>query len=297
MNEGWIKLHRSLLDWEWFGDSNTFHVFVYLILKSCNRDHVWRGTPIPRGSLITSIRKIADETGVTEKSVRTAIQRLREGKQIIVKPTNKHSLITICKYSIYQAKESEVERPEIEPMGEQKGEQTAHEIDTQGAHESTHEGTRSEGGQGAHEGHTKGEPTNKNVKNVKNVKKDYRERGEYKGGESPGESVREEPVAEQPPTPKKVERDLSKIEEEFRASLNQFAGDYSTEMLDDFADYWLERSPGAKKFRFEKEGSWDLNRRLKTWAKMERKFSAGRGGWKNSQNEPVNTLNALVGAI
>ena len=120
MNEGWIKLHRSLLDWEWFADSNTFHVFVYLILKSCNRNHIWRNIPVSRGSLITSIKKISDETGVTEKSVRTALSRLKEGEQITIKTTNKFSHITICKYSIYQAKESEVERPASEFEGEQE---------------------------------------------------------------------------------------------------------------------------------------------------------------------------------
>jgi len=38
-------------------------------------------------------------------------------------------------------------------------------------------------------------------------------------------------------------------------------------MLNEFAEYWTEAGPRDKKMRFEKQTSFDINRRLKTWNK------------------------------
>ena len=38
-------------------------------------------------------------------------------------------------------------------------------------------------------------------------------------------------------------------------------------MITEFYDYWTEHSPNDKKMRHEKQTSFDVNRRLKTWLK------------------------------
>jgi hypothetical protein len=35
---GWIKIHRSILEWEWYEDTNTFRLFMHLILKANHKD-------------------------------------------------------------------------------------------------------------------------------------------------------------------------------------------------------------------------------------------------------------------
>jgi len=42
---------------------------------------------------------------------------------------------------------------------------------------------------------------------------------------------------------------------------------YPSAMLNEFAEYWTEAGPRDKKMRFEKQTSFDINRRLKTWNK------------------------------
>lgn len=44
-------------------------------------------------------------------------------------------------------------------------------------------------------------------------------------------------------------------------------GEYETEMLDEFIDYWTEHGVNDKKMRFEKEKVFGLKRRLTTWSK------------------------------
>ena len=82
MNEGWIKLHRSLLEWEWFTDSNTLHVFIYLLLKANIKDVKYRGLVIPKGSLVVTVSDIGNVLGLSHKAVRTALEHLRLSEQI-----------------------------------------------------------------------------------------------------------------------------------------------------------------------------------------------------------------------
>ena len=58
--DGYIKLHRSLLDWEWLDDTNTFKVFILLLLNAAWADSRWRGITIKRGQLVTSTAKLSE---------------------------------------------------------------------------------------------------------------------------------------------------------------------------------------------------------------------------------------------
>ena len=102
MDSGWIKLHRSLLKWEWHDDPNTFCLWVHLLLMANHDEQKWHGMVIPRGSLLTGRKKLAEETGLTEQSVRTSLIKLEKSQNLTNKSTNKFTLITICNYDTYQ---------------------------------------------------------------------------------------------------------------------------------------------------------------------------------------------------
>ena len=40
---GFIKIHRSLLEWEWYQDTNTKTVFIHLLLTANYKDKNWKG--------------------------------------------------------------------------------------------------------------------------------------------------------------------------------------------------------------------------------------------------------------
>ncbi|MCP4493272.1 MAG: hypothetical protein GY820_39110 [Gammaproteobacteria bacterium] len=98
----WIKIHRKLIEWEWFQDSKTVHLFLYLLMKANCKDGLWRGNKIKRGQLITGRKSISKNTGISEQSIRTILKRLEKSQELTIKPTNKFSLITILNYNEYQ---------------------------------------------------------------------------------------------------------------------------------------------------------------------------------------------------
>jgi uncharacterized phage protein (TIGR02220 family) len=67
---------------------------------------------VGRGQRSTSIKALSEQTGITEKAVRTRIKRLVDGGEIVVKTANKFSLITVVNYDSYQN--------EVGSMGKQR---------------------------------------------------------------------------------------------------------------------------------------------------------------------------------
>ena len=58
--------------------------------------------------------------------------------------------------------------------------------------------------------------------------------------------------------------------ESFYQSLVPFVGQYPKEMIRAFYDYWSELNKSRTKMRYELEKTWELPRRLATWANRER---------------------------
>ena len=102
-NNGYIKLHRSLLDWEWYKDSNVVRVFLHLLLKANHTDQRWKGNIIKRGELITSYEHLSQEIGdLSISQVRTALEKLKLTGEIASQSNNLFTAITINNYGTYQ---------------------------------------------------------------------------------------------------------------------------------------------------------------------------------------------------
>lgn len=99
---GYVKIPRSLLSWEWYTDINVCKLFLHLLLTVNFEDCQWRGIVVKRGSRVTSTAKLADETGLTEKQVRTALNKLIRAGYAAKKVTNKYSVISLENYNEYQ---------------------------------------------------------------------------------------------------------------------------------------------------------------------------------------------------
>tara|TARA_R100000655_G_scaffold108800_1_gene161542 strand:+ start:142 stop:1239 length:1098 start_codon:yes stop_codon:yes gene_type:complete len=100
--KGFIKLHRSIIDWEWYQDKNTRLVFIHLLLTANYTAKPWRGQIIERGQLITSIKKLSHAVGLTTQQTRRALKNIQKSKEVTIKTTNKFTLLTIDNYNTYQ---------------------------------------------------------------------------------------------------------------------------------------------------------------------------------------------------
>jgi len=102
MENGWIKLHRKLKDWEWYKDANTVRLFIHLLISANHKEHQWRGVAVEKGQVVVGRKSLSSALGISEQSVRTSINRLKSTNEITIKSTNKYSLITIISWKDYQ---------------------------------------------------------------------------------------------------------------------------------------------------------------------------------------------------
>lgn len=105
---GWIKLHRQILDWEWYDDANAFRLFIHLILKSNFKEKRYRGIELPVGSIITSREILANEVGMSVQKLRTALNKLKLTNEITIKTSGQGTIIQVVNYEKYQIETSEL---------------------------------------------------------------------------------------------------------------------------------------------------------------------------------------------
>lgn len=234
MCNGWIKLHRKILDWEWFTSPSTLQLFIYLLLRANKEDKKWRGILIKRGQLVTSVATISEETKLSTQQVRTSLNRLKSTNEITSKTTNKFTLVTVCKYESYQLYE------EVEQQTKQQALQQTNNKQI-----------------------TNKQQQLKNNKNIRNNKK-----------ESILTNVRiDEKVTDAPVVATTTTDDMEFRKEKFYQSLVPYVAKYGKDMVRAFYDYWTEKTYGGRKMRFEKQPAFEIPKRLATWQKHDLSYA------------------------
>lgn len=105
--EGWIKLHRKILDNPIVcKDSDYLAVWIYLLLKASHDTYqaMFKGEKIELkpGQLITGRIKIANDLSVNESKVKRILFCFKKEHQIDQQSSNKNSLITVLNWELYQ---------------------------------------------------------------------------------------------------------------------------------------------------------------------------------------------------
>lgn len=101
--DGYIKIFRQLLNWEWYTDGNVLRVFLHLLLNANFKPSRFRGLTLPVGALVVSIDSLSASLGLSSQQIRTALKKLENTGEINKQITNKFTIITICKWECYQA--------------------------------------------------------------------------------------------------------------------------------------------------------------------------------------------------
>ena len=101
-NNGWVKIHRKFLDWEWYDDINVKVLFLHLLLVVNHKDRKWRGIDIRRGQKLTSYSHLAEETCLSVQQVRTSLDKLESTGEITKLSGPLYTVITIKNYNKYQ---------------------------------------------------------------------------------------------------------------------------------------------------------------------------------------------------
>lgn len=119
----WIRLPRSIFDWDWFDKPEMLPLFLYLLNNAKEKDIKHDGRVERRGQLLTSLGKLSITIGVGKQVVRTCLSKLKNMQLIEVDTERLCSIITICNYDNY------FEVDANEPKKEQKKEETVKPIE------------------------------------------------------------------------------------------------------------------------------------------------------------------------
>jgi hypothetical protein len=147
---GWVKIKRSLLDWEWYDDHNATRLLLHLNLTVNFEDKQWKGILIKRGSMVLSWATLSKSIGLSVKQCRTAMDKLISSKEVTKVSTNKFQVITLVKWDKIQL-ENGIE-------GKQEGKQMANKGQAEGKQRAT----------------TKERKENKELKNIINRKAEFK---------------------------------------------------------------------------------------------------------------------------
>ena len=102
---GFIRLDRKLLQWEWYSDVNTKALFIHLLLIANFADTNFKGEIIKRGSVATTLKELSRQTNLTIRNTRTALNHLKSTNEVTIRTNRQYSIISINNYDKYQSPE------------------------------------------------------------------------------------------------------------------------------------------------------------------------------------------------
>lgn len=113
MNNGFVVLHRKILDNPIWRNENLVHLFITLLLMASHKEErfLWNGKEevLKRGQLLTGRLKLGELLAVNPNTIYKRLKILKNLGIINIKSSNKFSVITIVKYSQYQDRPTQKE--------------------------------------------------------------------------------------------------------------------------------------------------------------------------------------------
>lgn len=242
MEEGWIKLHRKFLNWEWIDMPEMVKLFIYLLMEANHEEKQWHGQTIARGQLVTSIDKIAEDNHYSVQKIRTCLRRLEKTGEIIKKSTNKFTTITISNYGNYQLREEQIQQT--------NNKQTTNKQQTnnnkQECKEDIYKTLQDNAGERAREETV----SSADWRHVSSVRRALLGNNRDKIAAYKRELFRDE-----------VERLAPQVK-------------MNSRQVDSFVRWWTENTPGSETLKAEYQDTFDILSRMQSWMERERPAAA-----------------------
>jgi len=110
--QGWISLHRKIIDNPLFEDPHALMLWVYLLLRANHKPaKILRGNrtvAIKRGQFLTGRKSLSKATGIQESKIERLLKLFESEQQIEQQKTTKYRLISITNYNEYQGSEQQI---------------------------------------------------------------------------------------------------------------------------------------------------------------------------------------------
>ncbi len=113
-----IKVYRKLMDWEWYTDVNVTKLFIHCLLRANWKAGVWQGIHYEAGEFITSLPSLSEESGLSVRQIRTALEKLtttgelssRTTDNVTGKKLTKNRIITVNNWDKHQTSDRQNDR-------------------------------------------------------------------------------------------------------------------------------------------------------------------------------------------
>ena len=105
---GWVKIHRQILEWEWYDDINTCRLFFHLLIKVNHKERNYKGKVVQVGETLTGLDKLSNETNLSVQQIRTSLNKLKSTNEITINSTSQGTVIKVVNYEKYQVATNEL---------------------------------------------------------------------------------------------------------------------------------------------------------------------------------------------
>lgn len=112
MSEGWVRIHRKILDKEMSPEFGWLWVTMILLANHSQKEVFISGKfiPVDRGQFICSRKSLSKMTKIQESKIERYISVLKTEQQIEQQSFSKYRLITLLNYNEYQISEQQFEQ-------------------------------------------------------------------------------------------------------------------------------------------------------------------------------------------
>lgn len=102
-DKGYIKLYRRIKYQDWYKKVSIRMVFEHCLLSACWESQDVSGIHIEKGSFITSLNRLVEETGLTKKQIRLALGALERAQMVAQEKTHLYTKISVINWDKYQS--------------------------------------------------------------------------------------------------------------------------------------------------------------------------------------------------
>jgi len=93
--EWFIQIHRKILEWEWYDDTNTKVLFLHLLIVCNYQDQNWRWMIVKAGQRVTSLDHLSKEIWLSVQQTRTALEKLESTWEVTRQSTSLYTILTL----------------------------------------------------------------------------------------------------------------------------------------------------------------------------------------------------------
>lgn len=115
MENGYVKIYRTLLNKGYYQDSEYVHLWVHLIMKATyqSREYLFNNKieKLNAGQFICGRKSLSKETGINESKIERILKCFENEQQIEQQTNSKFRIISIVNWNEYQTTEQQIEQP------------------------------------------------------------------------------------------------------------------------------------------------------------------------------------------